>query len=174
MDKIEKIRKEIERQMKFYDEKEREVLDDPKQFTYALFYQGHQKMCAKLLSFLDALSEEPDKGLDVTDFCKPIDPGIAQCVADHWWEMLDSKEPDKSLEEAAEEGANEYYVDNGCSPFPNTEKASYISGFIAGAEWKKNALLEWARERYKSTISNVGCYTGHSVWAEVIEKLESL
>lgn len=85
-----------------------------------------------------------------------------------------SEEPDKSLEEAAEKGANEYYVDNGCSPFPNTEKASYISGFIAGAEWKKNALLEWARERYKSTISNVGCYTGHSVWAEVIEKLESL
>lgn len=38
----------------------------------------------------------------------------------------------------------------------------------------KDALLEWAKERYKSTISNVGCYTGHSVWAEVIEKLESL
>lgn len=41
------------------------------------------------------------KGVDVTDFCKPIDPGIAQCIADHWWEMLGDKESDKSQEEAA-------------------------------------------------------------------------
>ena len=39
---------------------------------------------------------------------------------------------------------------------------------------RKDALMEWLKERYNSTISNVGCYTGHSVWAEVIEKLESL
>lgn len=39
---------------------------------------------------------------------------------------------------------------------------------------RKEALLEWADKRYKATISNVGCYTGHSVWGEVIEKLESL
>ena len=39
---------------------------------------------------------------------------------------------------------------------------------------RKDYLLEWAKERYQQTISNVGCYTGHSVWAEVIEKLESL
>ena len=39
---------------------------------------------------------------------------------------------------------------------------------------RKDYLLGWLNERYKSTISNVGCYTGHSVWAEVIEKLESL
>ena len=39
---------------------------------------------------------------------------------------------------------------------------------------RKDALLEWAKERYQQTISNVGYYTGHSVWQEVIEKLESL
>lgn len=39
---------------------------------------------------------------------------------------------------------------------------------------RKDYLLEWAKERYQQTISNVRCYTGHSVWAEVIEKLESL
>lgn len=39
---------------------------------------------------------------------------------------------------------------------------------------RKDYLLKWAKERYQQTISNVGCYTGHSVWAEVIEKLESL
>lgn len=30
-------------------------------------------------------SEKLINGLDVTDFCKPIDPGIAQCIADHSW-----------------------------------------------------------------------------------------
>lgn len=39
---------------------------------------------------------------------------------------------------------------------------------------RKDALLEWAKERYKSTISNIGCYTGHSVWAEVIEHINEM
>ncbi len=39
---------------------------------------------------------------------------------------------------------------------------------------RKNALLEWAKERYKSTISNVGCYTGHSVWQEAIEHINEM
>lgn len=39
---------------------------------------------------------------------------------------------------------------------------------------RKDALMEWLKERYNSTISNIGCYTGNSVWKEVIEKLESL
>lgn len=56
---------------------------------------GAHIILAKLFSFIDSLPEEP--GVDVTDFCKPIDPGIAQCVADHWWEMME-EEPDKSLE----------------------------------------------------------------------------
>ena len=47
----------------------------------------------ELLSFIDTLpDEQPSKGLDVTDFCKPIDPGIAQCIADNWWEMLGEDE----------------------------------------------------------------------------------
>lgn len=39
---------------------------------------------------------------------------------------------------------------------------------------RKDALVEWLNERYKSTISNVGCYTGHYVWAEVIEHLNEM
>lgn len=37
------------------------------------------------------LGRQPAQGLDVTDFCKPVDPGIAKCVADHWWELLDDE-----------------------------------------------------------------------------------
>lgn len=44
-----------------------------------------------------------------------------------------------------------------------------------GTEYiRKDTLLEWAKERYQQTISNVGCYTGHSVWQEVIDKLNEL
>lgn len=44
-----------------------------------------------LLAFLDTLPEQPVKGLDVTDFCKPVEPGIAKRIADHWWELLDDE-----------------------------------------------------------------------------------
>ena len=54
------------------------------------------------------------------------------------------------------------------------ETQDIAEAFIAGAEWDRAKILEWAKERYQQTVSNTGCYTGHSVWAEVIEKLESL
>lgn len=41
------------------------------------------------------------------------------------------------LKEAAEKSARQYYVDGGYSPFPNTEMASHIAGFKAGAKWMK-------------------------------------
>ena len=41
------------------------------------------------------VKEQPVEGLDVTDFCKPIDPGIAQCVADHWWKMIGEESTNK-------------------------------------------------------------------------------
>lgn len=133
MDKIARIRQEIKRQMKFYDEKEREVLNDPKQFTYALFYQGHQKMCAKFLSLLDTLSGEPDKGLEEemkrfidahyhTRFDETLENGndpltvfdfediachFAEWGAEHLRDF--TKKIDKSLEEAAEEYRRESF-----------------------------------------------------------------
>ena len=62
MSNIEKIRQEIERQMKFYDEKEMKAWDDSEHGDEdALWYQGHRNMCAKLLSFIDSLPEEACK-----------------------------------------------------------------------------------------------------------------
>ena len=98
-----------------------------------------------LLSFLDTLSKEPDKGLDVTDFCKPIDPGIAQCVADHWLEMLDSKEPDKGLDEYASRAGFDY-VDGIVQEEPGHRwndhdvEFAYRDGIIAGAEWQASQM----------------------------------
>ena len=78
-----------------------------------------------LEDFIDSLPEEP--GVDVTDFCKPIDPGIAQCIADHWWEMLGDKEPDKSQEEAAITYSKQ--VSDGHN------YRDLRDGFIAGDKW---------------------------------------
>lgn len=58
---------------------------------YDDYYRGMNDGLDKLEQFLDTLPEQPVEGLDVTDFCKPVDPGIAKCVADHWWELLDDE-----------------------------------------------------------------------------------
>ncbi len=74
------IRAEIERQKEI----NKRLLDG--QLRDGCLYAYNQ-----VLSFLDSLPEQPAQGLDVTDFCKPVDPGIAKCVADHWWELLDDE-----------------------------------------------------------------------------------
>jgi len=61
----------------------------PSRREYDIWCQ-QEGVCENILSFISTL-KEPDKGLDVTDFSKPIDSGIAQCVADHWFEMADEE-----------------------------------------------------------------------------------
>ena len=100
---------------------------------------GKIKVCNELLSFLDSLeSEKPEKGIDVTDFCKPIDPGIAQCIADHSWEMLgeDEKHIPKDLEEAAKKYATEWHENPDGSAWKPYFEVSAIKAFIAGAKWQ--------------------------------------
>ena len=93
MDAIEKIRAIIKRQIK------------REEFNFRALGGGGQTFCINTLEWvlkqLDTIEEEPVKGLDVTDFCKPIDPGIAQCIADHSWEMLGEEPVIEELEEAA-------------------------------------------------------------------------
>lgn len=81
------------------------------------------------------------KGLDVTDFCKPIDPGIAQCIADHSWEMLgeDEKPVPADLEEAAEKYAR--LDDKGV-----WKDGGKYKGFIAGAKWDREKMMSEAVE----------------------------
>lgn len=70
--------------------------------------------------------------IDVTDFCKPIDPGIAQCIADHSWEMLgeDEKHVPNDLDEAAEKYAKGEGLENALGGWEDMSDA-----FKAGAEW---------------------------------------
>jgi hypothetical protein len=62
----EKLKAEIKRQMKFYDEKEMKAWDDSEQGDEdALWYQGHRKMCAKLLAIITSLQQEqPEEDLE--------------------------------------------------------------------------------------------------------------
>lgn len=81
--------------------------------------------------------------IDVTDFCKPIDPGIAQCIADHSWEMLgeDEKPVPNDLEEAARHSEILTYPmpeDGDIEKVFNVQEARVFHeiGFIAGAKWQ--------------------------------------
>ena len=134
---------------------------------------------------LDTLSEEP--GVDVTDFCKPIDPGIAQCVADHWHEMfgvvdkhpkntlppskecdhglrepLESEEPDKSLEEAANKFAV-FYDQGTCNGIAQ-------DCFIAGAEWQARQLLQGSPMPEDTVLFNKGVQEGRRLEREDMMK----
>lgn len=87
------------------------------------------------------IPEQPSKGMDVTDFCKPIDPGIAQCIADNWWEMLgeDEKPVLNDLEEVAEEYRRKSYNAATIPPLdgPTNEYGGSVKdAFIAGAKWQ--------------------------------------
>lgn len=86
----------------------------------------------------------------------------------------EQEQPVKGLKEAAEEYATKWHKRLDGSEWKSIFPKAAIRDFIAGAEWQKAKILEWAKERYQQTISNVGCYTGHSVWTEVIDKLTEI
>ena len=88
------------------------------------------------------------------------------------------KQEDK-LPEGLEEAAWKYAPDLpsyniGGGYLPPQSRYDLRTAFKDGAEWQKSKILEWAKERYQQTISNVGCYTGHSVWMEVIEHINEI
>ena len=97
MEIIEKIRKEIENA--------REQLEDSNYYLdnseQALGYSAALDDMSKAINSF--IREEMSKNMDeivmtpleiLSKKCKQeeIDPKIAQCIADHWWEMVDGKE----------------------------------------------------------------------------------
>ena len=123
---LQRIRSEIER---LYNGKV------PSHDQQCDFRDGYFTGIDTISNFLDTLQVDEPKGLDVTDFCKPIEHGIAQCIADHWWEMLDDEESSKpeDLDEAADK-----YLDTQdvaevfCGDY---EGWQIIDAFKAGAKW---------------------------------------
>lgn len=81
--------------------------------------------------------------LDVTDFCKSIDPSIAQCIADHSWEMLgeDERPVPNGLEEAARKYQESVPVDTTihyCGADEDVYFANRIvDAVIFGAKWQE-------------------------------------
>lgn len=85
-------------------------------------------------------SEQPVEGLDVTDFCKPIDPDIAQCVADHFWEMIGEESTNKK----PVEGLEEEYV-----RFAGTDHHKYQDLIGNGGIDLARHFAEWGAEHLK-------------------------
>lgn len=109
-------------------------------FTY---YEGMADALDHFEQYIDTLPEQPVEGLDVTDFCKPIDPGIAQCVADHWWEMIGEESTNKKSVEGLEEEIKRMVYDvvydldgpaiKGTSEYLSVEDVAFIARHFA--EW---------------------------------------
>ena len=150
MDNIEKIRK-------FVKELQQDFISiQPKDCSLDLIksYAGYAYL-DKVLSFLDTLSEEPDKSLEEAalsyvknkyNFSSELvynNIGTDDFKAGAEWgaeHLRDStKMIDKSLEEAANEFANQ-----DCVTFISRKK-----GFIAGAEWQKEQMLKDAIPFYE-------------------------
>lgn len=67
------IRQEIERQLEYFKGKEDDTWDDCDNYTDedAMWYQGHWKMCSRLLSFIDSLPDETcEDSLQAPETCK--------------------------------------------------------------------------------------------------------
>lgn len=82
--------------------------------------------------------------IDVTDFCKPIDPGIAQCIADHSWEMLgeDENPVPNDLEEAAKRYAHCPFTDDDGNFHEDAIDGTAYHDFIAGAKWDREQIMK--------------------------------
>jgi hypothetical protein len=107
--------------------------------------------------------------IDVTDFCKPIDPSIAQCIADHSWEMLG--EDEKPVPNDLEEAANHHIcktVDAVKRRGWELETQDITDAFIAGAKWDRSQMMKEAVEADVNIYRDLAA--GKS-WAEfVVEK----
>ena len=122
-----KIKAEIEKQMKFYDEKEMKAWDDSEQGDEdALWYQGHLKMCAKLLSFLSTLESE-----------KPVPKDLEEAAGEY---------ADKHGFRVPYDGSDNFYDE--------VDVKASKEGFIAGAKWQaEQDLAEMAQSKSPLSVA---------------------
>ena len=167
---VQAIRAEIERQLEYFKGKEYDAWDDCDRYTDedVGWYQGHWKMCTKLLAFIDSLPEEPMDILAEKCPQKEIDPDVARAVADHFFDMPEEHIADGKVEEAAEEYRRESFKKSVMPQIDgpaNEYGGSIKDAFIAGAEWQKeqdqpitgNSLeQEWLRYVDKKKKENRG------------------
>lgn len=127
MDKIEKIYQEIERLKKYAEESKKEWINEG--YTQNAFAEDCRITSFDgLLSFIDTLSEEP---VCLDDGGAPNSQKCGDCTI-----ACDAKveeEPDKDLEEAAEE-YEDWVESYSQSDFPTC--VSFRQAFIAGAKWQ--------------------------------------
>lgn len=149
MDKIEKIRKEIERLKGAVTTTIKELrMPEPSDRM-----RGELDAYDDVLWFLDTLEEEP---LCIDDGGAPSKQKCGDCTIA--CEAKVKEEPDKSLDETATKFANTQNKN-----FLNPEIVKNI--FIAGAEWQKEQIMKEALE----CDVIVPIYEGSDVWSAEIK-----
>lgn len=94
------------------------------------------------------INKQPVEGLDVTDFCKPIDPGIAQCVADHWWEMIGEESTNKQPAEGLEEEMEKFFETMPVLEHENIFEDTFQNIARHFAEWGAKSIKSMIQDRY--------------------------
>ncbi len=169
MSKIEKIRQEIERQRRYaMDAKYPKGSIENERATAIV------AVCLDLLTFLDTLSEEPaPKGYDEAYLNEKIAKASETwrgVDVDKYMDEVRGREPDKSLEEAAEE-----YASINCDDYVDYESnICFIEegmrvAFKAGAEWQAEQF-EKNRLAHCDALSKKDCDRETDFAMEIIEK----
>ena len=115
----------------------RQIANTDKPERFAEINQTTFKVAMKVAELMQPSLPE---GLDVTDFCKPIQKEIAEKMPEVTDECIWGKKCPEGLDEAAEELANEHgFVKHpSCKPAKYSYQAVrdvFIEAAIAGAEW---------------------------------------
>ena len=170
MDKIEKIRAEIERQIKKYR-------NDG--------FGCHANSLEKLLDFIDTLSEEPDKSLEeeVKNYFQGYWPGTEtaeQCNTDlhftplailrlarHFaqWGAEHAKKDKTPVPNDLEEAAKELFETMEIQEHENIFEDTFKKIFLAGAEWQKEQ-----DDKLVDVIYQQGIEKGKDEMIELIKK----
>lgn len=101
-----------------------------------------------IVSFIESLQQEqPEVGLDVSRFCQPISKNIADCIAEHYWEMLgeEEKEDTKVIEASSQQKQPEVDLEKEIS---DTCRGYRIRGDFDGTELNKHDIENIARHFY--------------------------
>lgn len=98
-----KLKAEIERLRSEAEYEKYEAFGNHDSF---IINEAKEYICMLLKSFIDSLQQEQTEAdLEVSKFCQPVPENIANCVAEHFWEMLDDeeKEDTRTIETAQQE-----------------------------------------------------------------------
>ena len=157
-------------------------------------WDGFYYAIDSVLEVITSLQQEQPEAFEISKFCQPIPENIANCVAEHYWEMLDDdeKEDARTTETTQKEQPEVDLKNNGwidCRKQMPKETKQWSDTLQGHREWAESDLvLAWdsmygcrvdATKNGKWMSEQGGVYTGQVVhgiiaWRPIPEFNEEL